>query len=620
MKKKIIDELSNINDDIIEKSLEIDTKEKLITAKKNEKTIKRGNLYIWFALGFACVCILFVGVLLGNKNSLGGNTSSGNKSCPDGYVLKDDYCVDVDNPGNTTNTISKTRKEVVIQSYPMLSTLKMSGNGTEDFDFYFIKLNNDGENIVYSPLSIKYALEMLSEGAKGETKTQIDTILGSYRSGKYYNNKNVSFANAMFVNSNKASNINKTYTDNLKNKFNASVIYDSFENANNINKWISDKTLNLINDLLYDSDVQDRFFALVNALAIDMEWINRIQITEEEYGQDPNAVGDWIPSYWVEFKHENCDLYIDAYDIANSMKFNNGNETIEASSMVFGSVFNNYDIIKDLGESKIRETVKQAYNKWYSDEDVQSWLNSIEPEYRDEYTIQDMDKYLDNYIKELKSNYHKYGNSTDYRYYVDDDVKVFAKDLKKYNDLQLEYIQIMPTKAKLSDYIKNLKSSNINNLINKLIEPKYQNYKNGVVTKIVGTIPAFKIEYSLDLRSNLNQLGIYNIFVQDKADLSGITLENVYIDSAIHNAMIEFTNDGIKAAAISMLGGAGDSGSPFNYTFDVPVEIIDLTFDKPFIYLLRDKTTKEVWFTGTVYNPISPEDMVNSFDLDSMFD
>ena len=40
----------------------------------------------------------------------------------------------------------------------------------------------------------------------------------------------------------------------------------------------------------------------------------------------------------------------------------------------------------------------------------------------------------------------------------------------------------------------------------------------------------------------------------------------------------------------------------------MPVEEIDLTFDKPYMFIIRDKDTGEVWFAGTVYNPLSIED------------
>ena len=84
-----------------------------------------------------------------------------------------------------------------------------------------------------------------------------------------------------------------------------------------------------------------------------------------------------------------------------------------------------------------------------------------------------------------------------------------------------------------------------------------------------------------------------------------ITSDKAYITDASHSANIEFSNDGIKAAAATIVGGAGDATDPnFDYFFEIPIEKIDLTFDKPFMYLIRDKETGEIWFAGTVYEPI----------------
>ena len=49
---------------------------------------------------------------------------------------------------------------------------------------------------------------------------------------------------------------------------------------------------------------------------------------------------------------------------------------------------------------------------------------------------------------------------------------------------------------------------------------------------------------------------------------------------------------------VLVLGGCG-----YDYQFKVPVENIDLTFDKPYMFIIRDKDTNEVWFAGTVYEP-----------------
>lgn len=56
----------------------------------------------------------------------------------------------------------------------------MSGNSLENFDLQFLKLENEEVNKVYSPLSIKYALQMLNDGASGASREQISAIIGNY--------------------------------------------------------------------------------------------------------------------------------------------------------------------------------------------------------------------------------------------------------------------------------------------------------------------------------------------------------------------------------------------------------------------------------------------------------
>ena len=99
-------------------------------------------------------------------------------------------------------------------------------------------------------------------------------------------------------------------------------------------------------------------------------------------------------------------------------------------------------------------------------------------------------------------------------------------------------------------------------------------------------------------------MGITDIFDPTRADLSGLTSDKAYINLALHKANIEFSNEGIKAAAATVYGGAGDTGCGFNYYYEIPIERIDITFDKPYMFLIRDKNSGEVWFTGTVYEPL----------------
>jgi len=466
------------------------------------------------------------------------------------------------------------------------SPYRISSNTLEAFDLYFLQLENGKENKIYSPLSIKYALAMLKLGADGESKEQIENIIGDYKAKKYVNSMNMSFANALFIKDTYKDSINENYKNSLITKYNAEVNVDSFTTPNTVNSWVSDKTLGLINNLFEDISMEE--FLLINALAIDMEW-------QQKFILRPGV------GVWTRYSHENFSWVGD--DGLLSHTFKDSEE--EVSGMEIVASFNNYDIVKTIGEENIRKTVKEEFEKYLQEnpyDDIASYLygEDVDGLSNDEL----MEKYLDRYIKEINSNYKAENKTTDFSIYVDDSVKVFAKDLKEYDGITLQYVGIMPTTKDLDSYIKNATAEDISKILTNLKELKAENFKDGVVTKITGFIPKFKFEYKLNLMDDLKQLGIKNVFESGKANLTKISSDSsLYINSAMHKANIEFTQEGIKAAAATFFGGAG-AGGGFDYLYDVPVEEIDLTFDKPYMFIIRDKNSSEVWFVGTVYNPL----------------
>ena len=477
------------------------------------------------------------------------------------------------------------RKNNEVTSEVKESAYKMSGNALENFDLYFLQLENEKVNKIYSPLSIKYALAMLSEGAAGNSKAQIDSVIGDYVAKKYTNNAHMSFANAMFIKNTFKEAVNEDYTTNLANKFNAEIIYDSFATPDNLNNWVSDKTFDLIQDL-FDDNVSAQDFVLVNALAIDMEWKQLIQATSNT----PENI------YSVDYDHENFNMYISPIDgdMYSSVEFNDN--SMNAKAVEIGAAVNNYDIINALGEENIRQTVGAEYDKWLAEGGCGMG------------TDPDTATYLDTYIEELGSNYKQVDTSTDFLFYDDEEIKAFAKDLKEYDGTTLQYIGIMPKSVSLDQYIEDLNANKVTTVINNLKDIKAENFKEGVVTKITGYIPLFKFDYELKLMDDLKELGITDVFDINQADLSGIVADSpVFINSATHKANIEFSNEGIKAAAATQMGGMGSAGCWFEYNYDVPVETIDLTFDSPYLFLIRDKDSGEVWFMGTVYNPLPNE-------------
>ncbi len=466
---------------------------------------------------------------------------------------------------------------------------RLSGNKLEDFDLSFLKMSSEYKaNMVYSPLSIKYALEMLAEGSTGETHKQLMDILGDYTPKKYTNSANMSFANAMFIKNTYKDSIKKEYVDNLLNKFNAEVVYDSFENPNGINSWVSNKTFKLIGDLA--DDVSNLNYVLVNALAIDMEWNNKIQSTDN--------------TYVVDYAHENYfysiyNLLVTGY---NGLDFKGYNK--KAKSVEVGAVANRYDIVNTLGEDKIRETVGAAYKKY-----LEKGGTAADCGYEPDEPDPDVETYVNTYINELKKNYLSISSSTDFSFYNTEDFIMFAKDLKKYDGVTLQYVALMPKNVDLSTYLEKINAYLLNVYISALKPIDLDSFIEGRITEVSGYIPMFKYDYELNLIEDLVHLGVTDVFDPEKADLSNLSTEKSYIGDVKHKANIEFSNEGIKAAAATEVGGAGAGMCGFDYKYEVPVQKIDLTFDKPFMYIIRDKDSGEVWFVGSVYEPLEMQEI-----------
>lgn len=477
-----------------------------------------------------------------------------------------------------------------------MSKYAMSGNGIEDFDLFFLKIENKEENLIYSPLSIKYALTMLNEGTNGETKSQISSVIGNYSSTKYENTKNLSLANALFVKDSKKNSFNQQYIDTLKNNYNANVIFDSFTSASNINNWVNENTLGLINNIIDDDKMKDYEFALINALAIDMDWNYQIQARFNDEGYEFKMYNVHYPNTTY---HDGISIIDGDYSKFEQIKF--GNSNLEVPAAQIGATINKYDIVNILGKENIKKTVGEVYDREIANEGY-----VCGGDYYDENTNQmvkrSKEEVLENYIDEINKNYKDVSISTDFEFYTDDEVKVFAKDLKEYNGITLQYIGIMPIEKDLNEYIEEIDSEKLSSTVSKLQTLDESNFEDGYVYKIKGFIPFFKYEYNLNLSEDLKKLGIVNIFDVNKADLSNMVNSKSYIDSIDHKANIEFTNEGIKASAVTTALGLGASGCSL-YEYELPVKEIDLTFDKPYMYIIRNKKTGEIWFIGTTYTP-----------------
>ena len=116
-------------------------------------------------------------------------------------------------------------------------------------------------------------------------------------------------------------------------------------------------------------------------------------------------------------------------------------------------------------------------------------------------------------------------------------------------------------------------------------------------------MPRFKLEYDFSAKEGLKALGLNEAFDRKQADfrpiaerLFGLPIEELWIEDAVQKAFVEVNEEGSEAAAVTaFVGGGIPTSSP-----PPPVEI---TIDRPFIFLLRHSQTGAVLFMGRVLNP-----------------
>lgn len=108
--------------------------------------------------------------------------------------------------------------------------------------------------------------------------------------------------------------------------------------------------------------------------------------------------------------------------------------------------------------------------------------------------------------------------------------------------------------------------------------------------------PKWEIEYSADqLVDNLTALGM-GIAFQNNADFSGLfDSERTKISQVKHKTYIKVDEEGTEAAAATSIGMVTTS-------MPMPTEK-ELRFDRPFVYLIYEKTTNTILFIGTMDNP-----------------
>ena len=107
------------------------------------------------------------------------------------------------------------------------------------------------------------------------------------------------------------------------------------------------------------------------------------------------------------------------------------------------------------------------------------------------------------------------------------------------------------------------------------------------------TMPKFKLEESYRLNPTLGSMGMGLAFDPLRADFSGLTestQDNLYLSDVIHKAFVEVNEEGTEAAAATGVAVRAAMMSVF-------------AVNRPFVFVIRDRTTGSVLFMGRVTDP-----------------
>jgi serpin B len=153
------------------------------------------------------------------------------------------------------------------------------------------------------------------------------------------------------------------------------------------------------------------------------------------------------------------------------------------------------------------------------------------------------------------------------------------------DDLSL-YILLPNEKQGFSQLKNNLKDFAV-------IENSIRNLRE---SEVHVTIPKFKIEAEYELKEQLSQLGMSQVFTRE-ADLSGIDgKRDLEVSKVIHKAVVEVNEEGSEAAAATAIiviayNMAPDPRKPTFYEFKA---------DHPFMFFIRDNRNGMILFVGQI--------------------
>ena len=197
----------------------------------------------------------------------------------------------------------------------------------------FQSSEKEGENTLISPLSVICALAMVLNGAEGETKAQMEAMLGmsaeelnlylySYVNSLPHGEKyKLSLANSIWFADGNRIDVNGDFLQTNADYYGADIYEAPFDESTlkDINNWVKKETDGMIPEIL-DEIPADALMYLINALAFEAQWreaYDESQIKDGIFTKEDGTKQDAEFMYGMEsgyFDDGNATGFIKYYD------------------------------------------------------------------------------------------------------------------------------------------------------------------------------------------------------------------------------------------------------------------------------------------------------------------
>ncbi|MCR5685093.1 MAG: serpin family protein [Lachnospiraceae bacterium] len=302
--------------------------------------MKFGRLFLR-TTALVAALIMFTGVFAAASERVGVTNTAGKagNTIITAYAAEDGAVAEKSKSGDAADYSKPAGKTMKLKKKSVVSSEEMTA-GYNSFSMKALKQvlaqEKEGKNVMISPASLMFALNMAAMGAKGRTyrqmaallakgatKKDLDSFSKAYRASLEEGGQ-INVANSLWINDlclkNLNISVNEKFLNLLRRDFKAATESLDFDDKakNEINGWISDKTNGMIKNALDDID-PTALMLIINAIAFEGKWADPYEDYQiNENGKFTNYKGEKEDAKMLSSREH---MYFTGFEAQGFLKF-----------------------------------------------------------------------------------------------------------------------------------------------------------------------------------------------------------------------------------------------------------------------------------------------------------